>query len=309
MHETKARGHVATVFIVGAGLSADYGFPLGRGLFTKLREFCCSQAEPFHTRVREACGGIEIKAMQRALDWTEADTVDEFLAENTDDMRRWVKTAMVDILLADERSFSLRSLRDHKDSAYHLLWNKFVEDSNVAAQTKIITFNYDRSLEFYLYRKATIKTVEIGRSPKLECSPIDILHVHGELGEASPDDPWWHESLPTLSVAATQSSARNIRVYSEPSGLDRFEKAWDWIERAERVVFLGFGFHDSNLMHLRFVGPKAFPRRSGRCHTTSYGLARERYEILKTQIDPNLAWKGPDVRCRDFLAQLSPLPP
>ena len=309
MGQQSACGIVHTVFIVGAGLSAEYGFPLGSALFTKLRELCASSsAEPFHTRVRDACGGIAIKSMQRALQWSEAETVDEFLAENSDDMRRLVKTAMADILLTDERQFSMRALRDHKGTAYHLLWNKFIADPHAAAQTKIITFNYDRSLDFYFYRKATSAMVQVGRHPQLECSPVEILHVHGELGETRPDDSWWHEELPSTSVPVTQKSARTIRVYSEAGELNRFEKAWEWIERAERVVFLGFEFHESNLQHLRFIGPKAFIRRSGRCWTTSIGLEVDRMATLKAQLDPNLNWKGPGIGCRNFLYDLASIP-
>jgi hypothetical protein len=304
-----ADNDIHTVFIIGAGLSAEYGFPLGTDLFAELRRLCGSpSADPFHRRIQEACGGIALKGMQRALEWTEADTVDEFLVENAPDMRKLVKTAMADILLERERLFSMSAVRDHKQTSYHILWNKFIREPRSAARARIITFNYDRSLEFYFYRKAADATVRLGAAPSLDRSPVQVLHVHGALGDCRPEGDWWHDLLPFYSAPITAAAARNVCVYSEPEAAARFGAAREWIERAKRVVFLGFGFHESNLQNLGLIGPGAVPPRSGRCTTTTVALSDERVVWLKQRIDPNLGSLGPDVGCRAFLEQLPAIP-
>lgn len=117
----------------------------------------------------------------------------------------------------------------------------------------VITFNYDRSLEYFLC--AAIKAREKGDDATALglVRQLRIVHVHGTLGELSPADSDGRRPYrPDLSKDAVLLASRCIQVLPETKDdSEEFRLARDLIAEAERVVFLGFGFHDDNLGRLR----------------------------------------------------------
>ncbi len=105
-----------TVLVLGAGASADYGFPLGRGLFKELSErMLADRYSGFHDILREVCEEKDITHSASALKDSNDDTIDEFLAESGDAVCRTVKIAMSYMLLNQERVLDKAALSEQHD--------------------------------------------------------------------------------------------------------------------------------------------------------------------------------------------------
>ena len=91
-----------------------------------------------------------------------------------------------------------------------------------------------------------------------ECIPaiesIPIIHLHGTLGPL----PWQTSKAARIynwdcSPAALRIAAANIKIIHEDikDGRDKdFDKAKDLLQKADRILFMGFGYNATNLMRL-----------------------------------------------------------
>ncbi|WP_457392162.1 hypothetical protein [Roseateles sp. P5_E1] len=127
---------------------------------------------------------------------------------------------------------------------------------------RIITFNYERTFEqFLLNRLRALHLARIGDAAwqvdvLKQLKQLDVCHVYGSLGDL--------RQLPLGKIAAeikhgqlshnltsvVQAAARQLQVIAhERTGNEgvNFEKARSWIEQADRLVFLGFGFDETNI--------------------------------------------------------------
>jgi hypothetical protein len=140
----------------------------------------------------------------------------------------------------------------------------------------VITYNYDRSLEQFLF--TALKHTH-GKSDE-ECAEvtaaIPIIHLHGWLGpihgERGKTVPY--ESDTELSPLKVKYCAQNIRIISEPIDIDKdtaFTRAREAIRQARRLAFLGFGFNETNLERLRLKGLMAKPAN---VFASTYGLGK-----------------------------------
>jgi len=114
-----------------------------------------------------------------------------------------------------------------------------------AGKISIVTFNYDRSLEFYL-RRAFKRSFELKDAEACEMvERLDFIHVYGDLGELPAD---YHQAEKlfgnrgTIFTAAEGLRIAGIRLddVTQP----RVTKA---IDEADRLIFLGFGFWKENM--------------------------------------------------------------
>jgi hypothetical protein len=131
----------------------------------------------------------------------------------------------------------------------------------------IITFNYDRSLEHYLFT-ALSHSYNLSESGTASIvRHISINHLHGEIGShpAFSDDGRAYE--PRVDRDTVERAARGIRVVHEQATDDaNFINARLTLQNFQRVVFLGFGYDPTNVARLMVESiPKA---------TAVYGSSR-----------------------------------
>lgn len=121
----------------------------------------------------------------------------------------------------------------------------------------VITFNYDRSLEHYLFTalKSRFKKSDGECAEKLADK---VIHVHGQLGclpwqtkEKGQMVPFGDKSSDKIKCAAEGIQVMHVAEDTSPE----FERARKAIADAKRVLFLGFGFHDTNMRRLGFTPP------------------------------------------------------
>jgi hypothetical protein len=265
------------------------------------------------------------------LEGEDAESVDIFLEQHFSN-KAWVnigKTAIALSLLRSERPNQLfgnmrakrlsccrsgGTSKDYPKHWYRLLRKALTDNASRdtfycnSLRLKVITFNYDRSLEYYLN-----KSLSPFYNPNIRGAgplwPIPIIHVHGSLGlltnrcgqaATSGEDKTnakQNSSLPSLSpikyggherlfdrINQKRSTKKDrelianvanaIQIVPETNS-ESHEFTWARTELcgAHRIFFLGFGYHEANMHKLKLEEIGAPPKRDKReVRGTAVGL-------------------------------------
>jgi hypothetical protein len=116
-----------------------------------------------------------------------------------------------------------------------------------------VTFNYDRSLEFCLCRAVSETFGKSEKETAEVLSRIPIIHLHGRLGYL----PWEREEdtrayEPIADGDALRVCVKDVKVVNRNTTINEgeFKRAKDLLSQAERIYFLGVGFHNENMARL-----------------------------------------------------------
>ena len=290
-----------TVLILGAGASKEAGeFPVGR----KLRhDICVGLENGLNLQLRElGYSSGNIVAFRRQLIESNCDSVDAFLQRRTDLADIGKAAIAVELLKCEQKSEMTEGklcategkLFATDPDKYH--WYKYLlerldsdgfdrfKDNKLA----IVTFNYDRSLEHFLFRSIMSRYNKHGTQNECaqQVSTIPIVHVYGSLGKlgwqskGNTDDAIEYGAEPTLD--RIRHCVRSIRIIGEgdttAASDPTFEKAREYIGAARKVVFLGFGYHEANVSRLQL---NKVLKNASIVEGTSYGmtsLQRSKFE-------------------------------
>ncbi len=272
-----------TVFILGAGASSTYGFPTGNDLTSTIT----ANLRPLK-RNQKRLGidwliflqsefGIpeqEIHAFQSQLNLSKI-SVDAFLEYRPEFLNVGKLAIALALISAEHENKLFNAKRNWLDYLRLKLDAPFNEFGN--NKISFINFNYDRSLEQYLF---TVLRNTYGKSDD-ECSEqinkIPILHVHGRIGAL----PWQKGKARLYDNQITTESVRlasdQIIVMSEGQKTSPvFQRAFNLLSDAHenRIYFLGFGYHDLNLERLRINEIEKKAKVKPFAYGTSYGLPR-----------------------------------
>lgn len=270
----------STTLVLGAGASHAYGFPVG----AELSELLCSNE--LRTRMEPLIAGGDIQEFQTRFRNSQVNSIDHFLNLNPD-LDTPGRLAVCAALTQYERPEKLYG------GWYQTLWNHLITESEGERQKlSIVTFNYDRSLEFFLLRSiySTFKLSErdwghkrMAKEKLLEM--VDILHVYGDLGSL----PEMLEERPTLEYGDTNVD-RIPETYKclhligrKDSEKAQFGRAVDLLRGSKFVCFLGFGFLEENIKGLDFqsvFNPKTSPH-VGTVFSSAFGLGTGRKARLR----------------------------
>jgi hypothetical protein len=233
-----------TVLILGAGASQPYGYPLGNAL----RELLERPHIERDSLVASLGLGDGVDYRNTLIDYS-AQTIDEFLGKYERHRQR-AKLEIAYHLMKSENPATLM-YRD-RDRWYYDLYNNILGGDRGLCSDKlsIITFNYDLSLEQYLWRINKARH-ELTDEAARECvQKLQIVHVHGDVGR--------FESIHGVGRAY---GAMNAEVLSEAASrmltVHETQETTAWghahllLEEAKHILFLGFGFADENLARLR----------------------------------------------------------
>jgi len=265
-----------TVLVLGAGASVDYGYPSGKALKQQVINAIGDALTPEHGRLVELGHDREqIESFREALRYSGKPSVDAFL-EYRSEYVDIGKKAMAQVLIRHESKPSLFSANsDWYEYLYGRLGAPF--DRFHLNTLSVVTFNYDRSLEAFLFEALRNSYGKASAEVALMLRAIEIVHVHGQLGSLPWDEKPGRDYTPTQDPREIRIAAQGIRVIHEGQRNDGvFARATALIRSAERVIFLGFGYHDANLMRLNLKLDNEHQEILGTC----YGFTeRERSEI------------------------------
>lgn len=247
---------IRTCFVLGAGASKPYGFPLGRELKQRVVEIT---TRPRVTSPLQQLGfdrNGELGSFGRALAGSRLPSVDAFLANRLEEFGAVGRAAIAEALIGFERRNLLSGELDPDDDWYGYLWHHLTSHGREgfkANRVSFVTFNYDRSLEWYLI-DAYHHTygVDLVAAQEAVAGSIEIVHVHGQLaplaiGSHSIGRAYEH----TVTASAVEQAAQGIVVLPQAEdNSPAFGRARTLVWEASQVVFLGLGYDADNMRRL-----------------------------------------------------------
>lgn len=279
-----------TVIVLGAGASAPYGFPSGRGL---LLEICYGlqkehrDSGPHLLRRNLLDFGFrehQIDTFRQELELSMQPSVDAFLEQRLEYVKIG-KAAIASSLIRYENAQALYSRGKLK--WYEYLFNQMGarRDEFSSNQLSIVTFNYDRSLENFLF---TALTHSYGASPQEAVDlfkAIPIVHVYGQLGKLHLLDRDGRRYTSEVNKRAIEQCIAEIKIIPEASEeSDELRQAQELISQAKVVCFLGFGYHPMNLQRLRINQTFRGERLMGSAYGLERGEQRRATSLFKATI-------------------------
>ncbi len=309
-----------TVIVFGAGASASYGFPFGERLLQIIDQNLNPASDKWIPRLIE-CGieSEEVADFRRVLLLSQQSSVDSFLEHRPEFIRVGKLVIALSLIPAEEDS-RLVSLGSRSDGCYQYIFAKMTSGARFEQfnnnQLAIITFNYDRSFERYLF-SAVMNTY--GKSYD-ECTAVlkqvPIIHVHGSLGklpwQSSDSDEDKREYAPDTEHKELQIAANQILIVSEGQDTsEEFKKAIQYLHAAERVYFLGFGYNGTNLHRLQIAGMPPEMRGMNRPvlsrHMRGSAMGLGFSEVEQIQSEWKIFLPSTTMSCHDFLRNYAAL--
>lgn len=244
------------VLILGAGASNPYGFPLGRELVED------TLAVAGDTELQLALGrrGVtpdRLTTFCNELRASLALSVDAFL-ETRREFEQVGKLVLAYLLIRCEHPdylFNAEHDPDNEETWYQYLFELMRTDELAdfgRNNLGIISYNYDRSLEYCFFRALQ---ASYGRAPpdcRVVLSQIPIIHLHGTLGSLDGPSNKVRPYNSDLSEQALAIATQGIRIVHEVGDNEpQFQTAHQLIAAAQHVVFLGFAYYRKNVERLR----------------------------------------------------------
>ncbi|NII53797.1 SIR2 family protein [Luteibacter sp. SG786] len=305
-----------TVFVIGAGASFELGFPLGSGLKDRigdLSDFYFDYAklirgdelvqQALHMSYKAAGrdGNLAYRAgraMKSALPL--AISIDNYLeAHSTDEHAQIVgKLAIVRAILEAEGNTRLttgrgRSSIDFSDTTLQGSWLtrlirnltegvKREDTDDLFQNVGFITFNYDRSLEEFLWRALqTYYGMTEQRAAEIVGMQV-VYHAYGSVGRlpwqsgGGPEAPYGEK----VSATTLLELSKRIQTFSEQIDNAHHSAMIERLSEARTVVFLGFGFLEQNMQLLELQGLHA----AERVYATALGFSRSDCDVITERI-------------------------
>ena len=244
-----------TVFILGAGASQPFGYPTGcelkKLIITEYNTNTKIGSDRYGELNKLGIKSTHIDDFISAFSNSGKATIDSFL-EGRPEFLELGKLVIAQMLIPYENHDSLFGLND--GNWYGLIYNILSDDIARFEYNKLafITFNYDRSLDYYLFNSLKHSFDLNDDACVYAMSSIPLIHVHGKLGNL----PWQGDNArPYCSkykdVQELKLAANNIKIISEDKNSSSdFEYASEFILPGSLVYFLGFGFHNDNVERL-----------------------------------------------------------
>ena len=254
-----------TVFILGAGASADFNYPIGY----KLRDAICHNLKdnrPNAEKIAKALAEDEedvpyiADAVQKFRDsfyYSSESTIDAFIQNNYEAYGNIAKLAIAQVLVEveDDEALHANPQKNWYMNLYKAMRTNPPDDFH-RNNVSFITFNYDLSLDQFIHNSLLHSSTKINdESCKQILEKIPIIHLYGQLGYLS----WQNSEAPReygskkLTGYQFKQMAKNIK-----TGFDSFDvksdtkfiKTVQLINEAENIYFIGFGFDRFNLERL-----------------------------------------------------------
>lgn len=301
-----------TVLILGAGASINYGFPSG----LQLKAHICNEIRRKSRRTYNDLvsyryeGHVQEDVPEHVKDFynnlllSSEMSIDAFLEHNPE-YSEIGRRAIANVLLRRENHVELFDNwidkwldPENKDKHwYQLLFSKLnarFEDFK-KNKLKIITFNYDRSLEYFLLQSMKAKYSAHDDAEILEkLKSIPILHIYGKLGKLPGYDseessvPYGLGQDPGRYREHIDSASEQIITIHQAEEMQKvLKEARAYLRWAKRIYFLGFGYDQTNMELLFDDNGTNLLTASGltlgdRCFGTAMGVSPHRMEYLRS---------------------------
>lgn len=332
-----------TVLILGAGSSMEYGFPSGSQLIKEICKdfdpknnndsfYLASLIYPFfnedntkHEKYFEAKDLIAdfINRLQDA----KPISMDDFMHCTTKAKPEFNiigKMLILLTILKYESKYDHRKMNGWYNDLFNKIQNKSLDEPDIKELKtnffSIITFNYDRSLELFLFYTISANYPSANKQEICEViKSLNIKHVYGQIGEfpdfyfdvdkdsiaykkeidlktlkSEIDFSYLKKKVPIHEIVVLFSngfsyklvadfkkvleSSQSIKTYREEdipeSDISKYQEI---LRKADRIFFLGFGYHEQNL---KILGLDNILERQ-RIYGTTYRCGKAEVEGIK----------------------------
>lgn len=281
-----------TVFILGAGASVPYGYPTAH----ELRKFIISEfKEKYLLYLKNDVQLSKTEAMHETIKFlpliqsfkqSGTNSFDLFLSRNEKKFYEQGKYILAWCLLYFESESRFNEdIEKPNTDWYKLLYNELtqgmIKSSDLEKFTEnklnVITFNYDRSFEQYLFESLFFSFYGDRQDIVRVSDWINVVHTYGKLFDLEWENHNAGIKYSTNELLGLAHDAKNnIQIIYEERK-SHIEKIQNIITSAERIIFLGFGYGQENLEAL---GIKNLLNRSQQIYGTALGFTeRERIKI------------------------------
>jgi hypothetical protein len=289
-----------TVFILGAGASRMYGFPLGAELKNQvLQKLDNEGASLFERYYSMGFEPSEVEDFRDALRESGVDSVDAFLEHRGGEFLKIGKTAIAEALIPFEDESKLFG-QDADWYGYLLGKLNAPLDQFHKNRLTILTFNYDRSLEWYMF-KALQARYGLKENEVIKLlGNLQVVHLYGVLGSL-PWDGGGRAYNPSTQEHQIPLARDKIKIIHEDLAGDlEFNKAKAELAIAERIVFLGFGYNRINVQRLH---PEKWRSVEEPILGSAFGLTRLEKIIAARQIGKQSSFGEADWDVLRFLRE------
>jgi len=308
-----------TVFILGAGASCPYGYPSGE----HLRRRICLPTSMLVEKQRElisAIGSPNIYSeFRKKFENSSTKSIDIFMARNPKLAPIGKILIAFEIFEAEQRSM-FREKAEWEQYRLRMpgyitgqdtyimsknfqgsIWYEYLYDrltSGLANKDSLpdfsngnlsfITFNYDRSLEYFLYESLRNSFTEVPEPQIVQClKQLKILHIYGQIAPLK-----WQDAVkgidyhPPIDALLLRNTSSNIRTIYEEQKHPELIEALDLIRQAGQIFFLGFSYALENMDILGL--PATIPPGPCRVYGTAFGLNDAEVKRIRSQIRQGL---------------------
>jgi hypothetical protein len=307
-----------TVFVLGAGASCPYGYPSG----AHLREhICLSRSDTKLDELLKGVGnGRMVGDFKKTFERSGTKSIDLFMARNPKlapvgkyiiafetfrgeqesqfrEEAEWVQEAYKRHHRNDAGREAYLKRKDFQGGDwYSYLFNRLTEGlvdlpDFSDGRVSFVTFNYDRSLEHFLYESLRNSFTEVQEAQVIQClKNLKILHVYGQIAPLKCQD--CNEGVdyrPEISEALLQKTAANIKTIYEQKESPDINEALRLLSQAGQIFFLGFGFAPENMGVLRLPG--IIPQVNCHVYGTALGLYETELKRISNSIKERFPWQ------------------
>lgn len=305
-----------TVFIVGAGASAEYDLPVGAQLATTISNKLNVLYDDFGRTLKNGDKDLWNQINQvhqneeqqyQAAAWLIRDgvllsnSIDDFLDVHRDNSRAILvgKAAIVRSILEAERKSKLyfdnsdRSNRMPIAKAEKTWLVKLMrvlgrgvplsEANTIFKNVSFIVFNYDRCIEHFFFNALKHLYNIDDRASSEIMKTLRIYHPYGKVADLPYEERGGigFGGSPHGLQAPYVSLSQRIRTYTEQiDDRDEIEIMRQELVNAENIVFLGFAFHDQNL---RLIKPQIALEQK-EIYGTAFGMSDNDINVVKYQL-------------------------
>ena len=252
------------VLVLGAGATKPYGYPLAGELIDDVLNVLRDGEK---LELMGVCGVPRDLAqdLRTELGHSAESSIDAFL-EYRAEFREAGRYAIALAIAPYEDTQSRPLMRgDQRWYEYLLGALRCPRDQFAQNQLSIVTFNYDRSLDQYLFIALSKRYRLDGTACAEMLSTLPLVHVYGQIGllpwqllDASDGARAYGGQIHDPTVLKASSQGLRVIGEAEKSALDQ---AGALLDRADSIMFLGFGYHRDNLELLN-MARRTDPRKA-----------------------------------------------
>lgn len=329
-----------TVLVLGAGASCNLGFPTGPQLLQligRALEILPPSSEPrsgdpeilaAFQRIAGSDGLVSLieaghrirEAAQNGAD--NGNSIDNIIyqLEGHADVSLVAKLIISGVILASEKNCLDPKLgygisKDIlKNSWYPLFMNLLCQGinrttlSSIFDHLSVVNFNYDRSFEYFLpFSLTSTFGIEMDEARKL-ASSLRIFHPYGSLGLL----PWQVGGKDKVEFGQRgvlpETLAAGIRTFTER--VQEGNEIQEWrklVHQSQKLVIIGFGFHDQNLDLLESEAAAGTPN-VGRVVGTTFGMPEPHRAMVSDRVMTTFSNRTrvpelPNLPAKEFLVE------